>query len=515
MIITVKKRPVKDLFHIYINVHDGGKYPKERPSTGVKINKIHWNKKGNKEKKNWVSTKDKEHKEKNQQIYLKLIEVEAEQNGVTTQTHTKKNEDVKGGRKSYVNYAKERMELRRNLNSKDVDTYALKKFEKYLVHTDNVGLQLKEINQKFVKLYYNWLLKNVATSTANTYMNNFQAVYNSAINDDTLNFTNNSDPFKGLEREKDHTKNRSLSQTEFDKFKNAKIPPHKLGWLEAHDIFMYQFWGAFRNIDVMCTKWGHFKVKDNEILIDFVTIKGKGERVVRVVPYSIINLLKPYITRYYPELTKELQPLELELKNIVKQVKKVSAFPVIDSIDDVMKLLKDGYSQKEIEYMRNHQMTKEETESLKAGDVTTKMPHHTTLVIQHKNLLHFIQKKVKSKFKKLIESVPDEYVFNTPNKVNWEHPDKWSEEDKKRFKVVATTNWRYLKEISIFVGLNFNVHSHVSRHTATQFLLDSGASHHATSEYLTHSNLATLEKYRARLGKSNDTLNDNLSKYLK
>ena len=80
MQIIVKKRSAgQSHLYIYINVHSGGDEPLKRvtlPKT--KIKKSSWNKQANRQKKNWVSTKEYDYKSINQLIYATLVNIESQ-----------------------------------------------------------------------------------------------------------------------------------------------------------------------------------------------------------------------------------------------------------------------------------------------------------------------------------------------------------------------------------------------------------------------------------------------------
>src|SRR5690554_742640 len=190
MEITPKTRKdTKDpnLLRIFINVHDGGKYPIARPLVkGVKIHKKNWNKNGTKDKKNWVRSNEKNYKEINQQIYDLCIQWEAELKGYTVKELSEKRESrITGGNKNFIQwfekYKQTKKYKNRNLNTKAVDRFAINRLLKYLEEHDLIGLQLKNITKDFVEDYYQWLLEDISGGSANQYINTFKALYNIAV----------------------------------------------------------------------------------------------------------------------------------------------------------------------------------------------------------------------------------------------------------------------------------------------------------------------------------------------
>jgi hypothetical protein len=116
---------------------------------------------------------------------------------------------------------------------------------------------------------------------------------------------------------------------------------------------------------------------------------------------------------------------------------------------------------------------------------------------------------------KLMDDNKDDFIFNHGREQKLNDHWTWDKAEKERFVQGKTKNYYALQSIKKELGLNIKLSAHVARHTATQFTLDSGASNHEVSEYLSHNNLATMEKYRQTLGTNSGELANRLSTYLK
>jgi integrase len=118
---------------------------------------------------------------------------------------------------------------------------------------------------------------------------------------------------------------------------------------------------------------------------------------------------------------------------------------------------------------------------------------------------------VEQLFRKIIKQYGNEYIFDDARIKNVPYKDDWrGKRDEQLYKNASTRNWNALQSIQKYLGIGTNLSSHVSRHTSTQILLDSGVSIHDMSEYLTHTNMSTTERYRRQLGTNTNTLGHQL-----
>ncbi|WP_026838711.1 site-specific integrase [Gillisia sp. JM1] len=502
MEITPKARPVKNQptkISIFINVHDGGQHPIARPSVkGVKINKSNWNKKGTTDKKNWVKTSEPNHRVINQKIHDLMIQLEAELKGFTTkEILVEKDKAISGGQNNFVKYFETQMNDIRNLTTKENDKYAIRQFKLFLEANDLIGIQFKDINNRLVKDMYNYFLENCSVGSANQYFDRIKNCYNNGVADEDLKFSTTKNPFFKFKKESVKKVNRGLTKSEFYRFKRYEAPINKPKWKHAQMMWLFELWGAFRVKDVIYMKWHNVVNTDNGFMFDFFTSKN-GTRVFREIPFNVLELLIPQMALYYPELVEEYMS-KVAKNDIQKKKRKSQPEKKELSKQEIFQLYNEGMSMEDImkiddrKYLTN---TPEQTESFNEllDSNTNKMMY---------NILDMI-----------INNNGDEFIFNHGKVDDLTHFIGWDKDEFERYKNAATKNYGALQSIRKKLDIKVKFTAHVARHTATQFMLDGGASNHEISEYLTHSNLVTMEKYRQTLGNNAGKLSTTLSDFI-
>ncbi|MCC8360281.1 tyrosine-type recombinase/integrase [Salinimicrobium sediminilitoris] len=492
MEITVKTRSAgPEELRIYINVHDGGKHPVERPSVkGVKINKKYWNRNATADKMNWVNTKHSQYPKLNKLIYKKLTEVEAKYKG---QDITKVIEDreraITGGRKLFLRYAEQFISERRNATTKANDQYGIKKLKAYLEEQDNVGMQFKEITKQLVREYYAWLLQKVSKGSANQYMNTFRTIFNAAQEDERVQIKVNLNPFEKLKKEKPQRKNKSLTQLDLEKFKSVRVPAQKPKWLEAKHMFLFQFSGAYRVKDIMYLQWQDIRETDNGIIWDNYTSKTQN-KFTRTLPLEVQLLLLPALRRYFPDMEEVVNPLRQEIENLKSQIQDDS--PKEMSATEMLSLIKSGYSLQELEEQMLKKLSSQEN----------------------------VRKQFKQKYKKLEHFVSSKIIdvsFDRPTEFVWSYGnrkrftlDNTCDDERNRVLQSVSSYDRFLDVLRRQAKIRTHISSHVSRHTATVQLYQSGANPEEVSKLLTHKSLSTTEAYRDALGLNDSSLTTTL-----
>lgn len=478
MEITARTRTAgKEQYYVYINVHDGGKHPVERQSTGIKINKKQWNKTGSIKKRDWVRTTHSHYPSLNKRIFDMITRLEAKHKGLSTdKVIEEKERAITGGRKSFIRYAETFIANRRKATTQASDTYGVNKLKQYLEENDNAGLQFKEINKQFVKDYYNWLLGKVKVSSANQYLNTLQTVFNAGVEDETVNIKVNQDPFK-IKREKAVRRNRGLKLDEVARFKDMVIPDNKPKWLEAKHMFLFQFSTGVRVRDMLYMRWED--IRENSTGIQWESFSTKTRKgFVKQLPLKIQLLLLPSLEQYYPGIQEELKPL---LKNDTHNLaqKELSQSEILELIDSGMSL-----------------------EQIKEKLQPQENPHLE------------LQQLLQSRIIDLSFDKPKMFVFGYGNRMGF-NMDTSDKKEKAKIAQATSSYDRFLKEPLRKLGkIRSNISSHVARHTATQMLLESGANHMEVSKWLGHSREGTTAEYAGRLGVQRSTLESTLSDLL-
>ncbi|MCH4822997.1 phage integrase SAM-like domain-containing protein [Gramella lutea] len=510
MEITPKTRSAgKDHLYIFINVHDGGKYPIARPSVGVKIKKQNWNKKGTSDKKNWVKTTEPDYRRINQKIHDLMIQIEAELKGFTTKEITQQKEKkITGGKLSFFNYAEKRMKGRGNIDTKVNDQYAIKKLKKFLEIHGLIGLQFGDITRTLMNDFYRWMRNsNLKASSAKKYIESIQAMYNDALENPDCSFDlkgHQKNPFHRFKYDKEisATTPKSFTKKEFECYVKAVLPenvrkPHK--YKLCHNMSKFQFWGAFRVRDIMLLKWSNLVTYDDHINVDFFTSKGKNH-INRPLPPSIILLLANQLDKYVTHTTQKLGEFDKQIEYNQQEYERTQkSIPPVNKIpnDVLIDLLKKGYSLEDITNQKFH-------------------PIHKKLKKLEKKIESLFKQKqgyVEDILRGVIKNHPDEYIWDWGNESCWgeRSPEQWTNKDLKTMRSNINSYSDYIDRIAKKAGVDRKISSHITRHTASQMMFDEGMTAHQAGEYLTHKWLSTTEKYRGRFSRKNDEISEGLS----
>lgn len=481
MEITPKVRISSDKKHyyIYINVHDGGKYPKARiPLKGCKVKIKDWNPNGNATKKNWIRTTHSQYPKLNKLIDDTLTQVKAEHMGLTPPRLISQDKSQASGKHIILEYVEKFMLSRSNSATRANDKAAIKKLRKYLEGLDNAGMLFKEITPQFVKDYYNHILKDNAPGSAKQYLSNFQTFYTS-YKEANPDFYQPIHPFK-FKKQPTITRNQGLDNDELLRFKSVDLSEYNHKYRIAHSMFLYQFWTAIRFKDVILLKWQNIFQRDNELILDFYIVKSGGrKRITRTLPIQIQLLMLESIERHHPQFKEQIKPL-------LKSIDKENSSQEITT-QEMLSLMKAGHSIEEIEAMMKPNQTNKDLDNLKS------------ILLKIFNDLYFDK--------------PNEYVFYYGNKHSL--PDEpWDDETEGKYKQILTSYDYYIKKIAKLAKIRTRVSSHVARHTASQLLMRDGINPSATSAFLGHSSLTTTDIYRGKLGLQDDEIAGYLNKFL-
>lgn len=498
MVLTpVIRNAPKGLKYVMIRIHNGGTTPKYK-TTGYKITEKHWNKNGNVHRKNWVRTTEHRHRDINQKIDDMLTQLLNELEGKSPKKILAAgSNNSAGNQKKFLSYAKAYLRLVRNQATRVGNEQAVKKLEQYLTEQDKLYLTFNGIDKVFCKMYYNWLLEKYVHSTTNQYFGVFRTIYNDAVNDDSLAIDIKLNPFTKFKYAKNKTTNDPLSPHEFENFRYAEFKKrsHKL----TQNIWLFQFANAFRVNEVLCLKWKHIKLYNEEFILDIHTSKTTM-RVFRILQIPVVELLVPAIERYYPDVTPKLQNI---IKNNQERIDNINELrqeqPKEITTEDVLAMLNSGYSAEEI---------KKQFDDLNGWK---EMIKDLEREIDHTNFGKRLL--LRNYILKLHNEHPNDFVWDKPQQEGFD-PDRMNKEDHKAYKRCVASNHNYLKRMAKEVGIKTSMSSHVARYTASQFMLDHGTDFNAISQFLTHSNHGTTEKYVQRLGVKNKELSDYLAGYL-
>ncbi len=503
MVLTPVLRPIpnkKDWKYVMIRIHNGGNSPRYK-TTGHKIKDSNWNKNAKPDRKNWVKTTESKHREINDRIEELMLTLREELEGNSQTTLLKETRNTaKGSARNFLKYAHTYLELVRNQSTKSNVEQGILRLEKYLESIDQLYLTFDNITKQFCKRYYNHLLEtNKSNSSVNQYFGIFRTIYNEAAGDETLSIEL-SNPFEKFKYIRNKTINEPLTQDEFLDF--LYLPTPKRKWQISKNIFLFQFTFAFRINEVICLQWQDIKYIEEQACFSLDKYTSKAtKRVKRKFNEDVAMLLVPGIERYFPEVIEKLGNIEKERQDYQKiydDIKQGCLEPL--TTEDMLLKLQSGYSGQEL---------LEHAEKVKKDEKL--LEHWQREIDNHNGLLRLLLRyyilQLKSKH-------PKDFVWDQPQREGFDI-NRMNKEDFKAYKRCLASNHGYLKRMQKEAGIKTDLHSHVARYTASNFLFKKGVDFNLISKFLTHSTQGTTELYVNRQGIDSSGLSDMLSGHLK
>ena len=489
-------------YSVLIHVHDGGKYPIERPTVkGVKINKNDFNNDGNEHLKNWVKSSCKEYKlynhlisEKITALQMKYLKASAQQIDEYRQEHKQINQT------NFIEYSEIIIRNIYNGATRTNLTSGLRKFQKYIEENYDGNISYGHINKDFINRYYNWLLNKHSATSANQYFGTFRTLYNKAINGDDDKIKGKSDLFDNFRYQRNKTINEPLTEDELEAFKNLDCGKNRK-WKIAKNIWLFQFSQALRVSDVILLKWVDIKFKNGTFILDNFTNKT-SERIVRKLSLESLELFLYGIDRYYPHIIDEVNNINNKIKKHTTKIKEIE--------NNGTPKINDGQL---LEYVIQNNINSEQIRLLKeAAEIDKKNIKKLKKKIEKQidkkiNLFNDTLKSLRVKHNK-------EYIFDQANEKVIDRNKQDNATRKKKNSIISAYDGM-LKRMAKAAGIETNMKSHASRYTASSLMYNSGVSMNHISEYLTHSNYKITEKYIKRLGLKNDSIGDFLNDRLK
>lgn len=280
-IVLNKKKANDDFGHLGLQSIKNNK--KVKKSLGIKINENIFNKYFNKEfnqfeKNNFIDTEDINNKIR--------VAIYALENNIAIPKKSLNvvqiigNESIKDTRKSFIEYFKSRIPLKKTEGHKVTLRNVLSKLNKYLAYIGKSDLYFDEFDGDFLKAFKNYCLveldpRKLSENGFKNYQRIIKSVYNDANNHGHYTFQRN--PFVNLRYSKDKkTEKNPLSPKQINKLMNLKFDDR----LElAKTIFYFQILNnGMRCSDVMFLRYGNFK---NGIL-KYTMMKTKSEVTINV-----------------------------------------------------------------------------------------------------------------------------------------------------------------------------------------------------------------------------------------
>lgn len=493
-ITPVLRNPTGNKATIFIRIHDGGTSPKYK-STGHKIKESNWNPNGNQDRKNWVRTTESNYPQINRDIYDMLIQITAEKQGLL-KSDILKEKIPKGPQRPFLPYAHQQLELILNFRTRTNQIYALKKLHQYLELNDSLSLKFSEIDKKFTKNYYTWLLQNIATSSANLYIGIMRTIYNQGL--DEMNHVNSNNPFTALKYKKSISTNKALEPRDYIKFRDLNTGVN-YKWLLFKNAFLFQFSGAYRSRDVIMMQWKHLRMVDETIYLDIHSSKTQS-RIFRELFLKVQLLLLPCLDRYFPKISKTVEEMNNTLNLYKTQRDKLfQDLPEPLTPIQMIKMMESGYGLVEIKSLQESE-----------GHHQKELEEMDKKIIQLENRLSKMMEKA---LLELSYKHPKQYIFPWGNIHKW-NSDYWTQQHENSYNSLKTNYNAYLKRMAKEADIRVNLSSHTARHTSTTMLRDMGFDLNAISELLQHSSLPMTELYAKRLGNKNNELSRQLSDLL-
>ena len=490
---AVLRNPRNDNYGIFIRIQENNKT--KYKSTGAKIKQKFWNPNATRDRKNWVRTNHSRFSEINRKISDMLIQIEAEKRGLVPEDILRDQEkNITGGNTSFLKYAQQDTDDIRNKGTRESHQTALNKFIQYLEQQDNLSLKFKEMNSALVNKYYRWMLDSkLETSTANQYMAVIKGIFNNAKNDEKIRMDVKVNPFVNFKYGKTKSKSGPLEPNEYLVLKNFDTRG-KEQWEEAKCMFLFQFANAMRFKDAIHLQWRHLRPTDEFIRMDLHTSKTT-DRINRDLPDKVVELLKIPMKRYFPHIEEELDNYNTRLQELQQRLEKAGNSEKELSASELLIRLKSGKSlqklEQELESSENRKKNIEEIQT-HVQELEDKKRIRLRQIIKELHIKH-----------------PQDYVWSKPYEEALD-----GELSYEAYQRCGGSHYSHLQTLRKKAGIISRLTSHVARHTATQFLIDSGKSMTDVSQFLTHADELTTKDYYKRMGKNNLQLSTFLSNML-
>ena len=358
-------------------------------------------------------------------------------------------------------------------------TKTLISFEKYLIESNNLSIDLDTLNPLIMQGYKEYLVdRNIHNNTIFTHFSILKALINKSIENNMVQYLRH--PFTGVKVKRIPTKKEYYSDTELRKIVEFKTDKKHL--LETRNIFLFQtFSQGMRITDVLLLKWGNFTFKDNNLILEYVQSKSKKRVVMNVNP-MMLSILKQYVNHNVKD--KRITEIETKVNNEILELKELSN--VKNDFKQLHKIINSENEQyKKLMMYGESYLIKE---NIEAEVLNIKI----SLMNKDKNL--FINDSAFNKYKS----------GNDLNKQQLKRIDSIKGNLNNNLKKLA-------KELKIKP-----CSTHVARHTYTMLALDNEFSIDNISIALGHSNIKTTYNYIHSLpiNQLNDKMNKLANKYI-
>lgn len=479
-VVFRKKTKDKNSGYLYIRITENreSKYK----SLDIQLNKIHWDK----DNQRVLPSYKNGYKLMNEKIINSLDDLGRANNNIKA---------LNTGNTIITEYWEKHNHTTTNAGTKGNRKANLNKFKAFLKDENIEGLKFHQLTTHIVELYENYLFKQLAKRSVNTYLGYFKSVVNKAIRQLIVSYTVH--PFIGHKRLTNQNKKaRSLTIEQVKKLIDISLPP-KTDYYR--NMFMFQILGGgLRVRDLITIKWSNIEVNNNGVYIHYFQSKTKKE-IKTKLSYKALEPLTLIFHQFQPQKMQgvkniiEMLNTQLELKSKWKTSNKYNRFD-----NDKVK-----------EY-RHYDST--EKRYYNFTEASTSEVQQITLDQNIKMYLEDLNHEYGALITSINKDHSNNYIFNLMDGIAL--PENNTDEVIKNQiqGKIAIYNY-HLKKICDKLNIP-HFTSHTARHTFAQVLVNSNINLFYIQQFLGHSSMEVTQNYvRALDTQQLDDVSDTLANH--
>lgn len=395
-----------------------------------------------------------------------------------------KTKNFKTSKESFIGYAEKVIEVINAPNTKKGKTDALNKIREYLSTFKKEDITFSEIDIFFVRGYYNYLLQNLAVSTANEYITIFKYFVNQVKENQVFHYT--IDPFQGLQKKKSKRRYKVLDDNEIKTFLSHTFSNNWKNNVQYSFSFM-MYASGMRISDFLRLKWSNFHEVNGKYYIKYLSQKS-GVPHESSLTLEALRFLRPFLETYKEGSLKWYDKVKEDYDTVLKDVIEIQ-----EEYDNIRPKSYTDLFYENISvdnfYQLNQRIEEESKKEKKKVMVASKLKAMKELV---PTLEQDMMRAIGSTIMDIKDSYGDEFVFP---KMRGTPPE---DVHKKTHSMSGNFN-HYLTSMGKEVGIKKKISNHQARHIFAQRLFVAGANFHFISIALGHSSLQVTENYREQL----------------